>query len=175
MQKLKTYLSPKEVPYILSAALLGTLCHFLYEWSGQAAFFALFCPVNESPWEHLKLLFFPVFIISVLQYLMHRRYLPAKRFFYSRFLGVLCAMAFILAAFYTYSGIFGSHFLVLDIVVYLAGVLTAFLVSAYFLRFTRKCVPDSAIIIALWLSLSICFFVFTCFPPEIPLFLPPVQ
>ena len=59
MNRLWKYIEKKDMPYIIAVAVLGTLNHFLYELSGGAAIFALFCPVNESTWEHLKLLFFP--------------------------------------------------------------------------------------------------------------------
>lgn len=41
-------------------SVLGVLLHFTYEWSGDNAVVGLFSAVNESTWEHLKLLFFPV-------------------------------------------------------------------------------------------------------------------
>jgi Family of unknown function (DUF6512) len=34
----------------------GTLLHFVYGWSGQNALAGLVSPVNESVWEHTKLL-----------------------------------------------------------------------------------------------------------------------
>lgn len=37
----------------------GTLWHFVYEWSGENPIIGAIAPVNESVWEHLKLLFFP--------------------------------------------------------------------------------------------------------------------
>ena len=40
--------------------VLGTLAHFVYDWSGQNSFIGLLTPVNESTWEHMKLLFFPM-------------------------------------------------------------------------------------------------------------------
>ena len=39
-------------------ALAGTLLHFLYDWLPNPLT-ALIAPVNESVWEHLKLLFWP--------------------------------------------------------------------------------------------------------------------
>ena len=41
--------------------ILGTLLHFTYEWSGGNLLVASFSAVNESTWEHLKLLFYPMF------------------------------------------------------------------------------------------------------------------
>ena len=40
----------------LAAILAGCALHFLYEWL-PSAITALFSPVNESLWEHVKLVF----------------------------------------------------------------------------------------------------------------------
>ena len=50
-----------------ATALLGTLLHFLYDWTGQNVFAALVSGVNESTWEHMKLLYFPLFIFALVQ------------------------------------------------------------------------------------------------------------
>ena len=34
---------------------VGTLLHFVYEWTGGNPLIAAFCAVNESTWEHMKL------------------------------------------------------------------------------------------------------------------------
>jgi hypothetical protein len=38
-------------------SLGGTILHFLYDWSGKSRLVAVFSGVNESTWEHMKLLF----------------------------------------------------------------------------------------------------------------------
>lgn len=58
-------LNKKNLPFILAVAILGSLNHFLYDWTGGSSFAALFCPINESPWEHLKLLFFPFLFVTL--------------------------------------------------------------------------------------------------------------
>lgn len=83
--------------FVLVAAFLGTLNHFLYFLSGQSPIIALFCPVNESVWEHLKLLYFPFLFVSIWEYLsLHPVVLP---FFYCRYLGVLLGMLFTVSVF----------------------------------------------------------------------------
>ena len=49
-------------------AFIGTLLHFAYEWSGFNPVFAVFGAVNESVWEHLKLLFFPMSVWILIGY-----------------------------------------------------------------------------------------------------------
>lgn len=48
-------------------SIIGTLAHFVYELTNKSVIAALFCPINESPWEHLKLIFFPYLIWTVIQ------------------------------------------------------------------------------------------------------------
>lgn len=51
-----------ELFSVIFAMLFGTLLHFLFEWSGNNYIIASFSAINESTWEHLKLVFFPMFI-----------------------------------------------------------------------------------------------------------------
>ena len=64
-----------ELAGFLFTGALGVLLHFLYEWSGGNTLAAAFSAVNESTWEHMKLLFFPMFVFSVFQVcIMGRNY-----------------------------------------------------------------------------------------------------
>ena len=158
-----------DLRFVLVAAFLGTLNHFLYFLSGQSAIVALFCPVNESVWEHLKLLYFPFLFVSIWEYLALR---PAVlHFFYCRYLGVIFGILFTVSVFYTYSGILGRNFLVLDILLFYSSVIVSFGMSAYFSgRSHTSRETDSTFVISLWVITAFFFFVFTCFPPDLPLF-----
>ena len=46
---------------------LSGLQHFLYEWLPNP-FFALFAPVSESVWEHLKIVFYPFVFVWLISY-----------------------------------------------------------------------------------------------------------
>ena len=35
----------------------GTILHFLYDWTGGSILVSPFSGINESTWEHMKLLF----------------------------------------------------------------------------------------------------------------------
>ena len=52
----------------LLVSILGTLLHFTYEWSGENTFVGFFSAVNESTWDHLKLIFFPMLLTTVIGY-----------------------------------------------------------------------------------------------------------
>ena len=50
-----------------TTSLSGTLLHFLYDWFDKSLVVAPFSSVNESTWEHMKLLFWPMFIYAIIQ------------------------------------------------------------------------------------------------------------
>ncbi|MCI9229227.1 MAG: hypothetical protein HFG86_14625, partial [Dorea sp.] len=125
---LRKYIAPRDMPYALAAILLGFLNHFLYQLSGGSAFIALICPINESVWEHLKLLFFPILFVSAAQYLRYRP--EAVRFFYHRFLAAICAVGATIVVFYTYTGMIGRNFLVMDILTFVFSIFSAFAADA---------------------------------------------
>ena len=60
----------KNILSFLIIGFLGTIGHFLYEWTGDNRIVGYFFSTNESTWEHLKLLFFPTLIYSILEYLL---------------------------------------------------------------------------------------------------------
>lgn len=66
----------------LFISILGTLLHFTYEWSQNNAIVGLFSAVNESTWEHLKLLFFPMLFLTLFELFFFRDRLP-KTFYRS--------------------------------------------------------------------------------------------
>ena len=67
-------------------SILGVLLHFTYEWSGDNPAIGLFSAVNESTWEHLKLIFFPMLLLTMIEFLwahikdksLPENYLPAS-------------------------------------------------------------------------------------------------
>ena len=116
----------------LFTGVAGTLLHFVYEWSGGSLPAACISAVNEATWEHMKLLFVPLFLFSVVQVcLLGRNYpnLPAVRA-----LSVLTGTALIPVLFYTYTGILGYHVTWVDISIFFLADLGAFALDFALLR-----------------------------------------
>jgi hypothetical protein len=65
---------------------------------------AVFAPVNESVWEHTKLVVVPVTALGVVEtsWVADRR-----RLWWAKFVEVFAAGSFIVAFFYTYTGALG--------------------------------------------------------------------
>ena len=151
--------------------ILGTLLHFTYEWSGNNIFIASFSAVNESTWEHLKLLFFPMFLTTVIGYFYIGN--NSSNFLCARLLSILTAILFTITFFYTYTGIVGTNFAFVNISIFFVAVVLGELVSYKILVSDFKC--NSYIILFFITLLLICFITFTYFTPEIGLFKDPVS
>jgi hypothetical protein len=103
---------------------VGTLAHFVYEWSGENYIVGLFVPVNESTWEHMKLVFFPMMGYGI--FMCCRLSIDYPRLIQAFCIGTLIGTWLVAVLFYSYSGILGFNVLVLDIAVFIASVLMAF-------------------------------------------------
>ena len=152
-------------------SILGTLSHFFYEWSGNNTLIGLFTPINESAWEHLKLIFFPYLIWSIIQAIIMKK----ADIFLPKLIGVAVGMTATLSFFYTYTGILGKNIDWLNILSFFIGVLIAFLIDYIIIKSEKmqgKSVNITAII--LFAIMSAIFILFTFAPPIIPLFKDPI-
>ncbi len=150
--------------------ILGTLLHFTYEWSGNNQFIASFSAVNESTWEHLKLLFFPMLLTTIIGFFYLEKSCP--NYWCARLFGILTAILFTIVFFYTYTGIIGTNFAFVDISIFFVAVILGELVSYKVLVSSFDC--NSSVALVGIILLLACFIIFTYFTPEIGLFKDPV-
>lgn len=155
--KMKNILKHYTLIGIIFVTMTGTLSHFVYEWSGENPFLALFFPINETTWEHMKLIFFPSIVYAV--FMVYKLYFLYPHIIFTLSAGIFVGTFSIPVIFYTYTRILGFHTLFLDIITFLLGVIITFL-STYF--FTVSCHFKKQVlwIIAL-LFLTLCFFFFS--------------
>lgn len=152
-------------------SLFGSLGHFLYDLSGQNSLVGKFFAVNESTWEHLKLLFFPYVIFMVLEwFVIGKNY---KGFVFSKFIGVVLGLLSIVVLFYTYTGILGRSIDVLNIIIFVIGTFISFYVSYRLLSGGTKVALNGPALIG-FLVIAVLFVLFTANPPRINLFRDPV-
>ncbi len=145
----------------------GVLLHFTYEWSNRNPAVALFSAVNESTWEHLKLLFFPMLLLMISEVLFMKSKLP-DNYLQARTLGILSGMAFIIITFYTLWGVLGKTLEFISIAIYFLGVSCALVCENKL--YTRPAIINRSISVFILLLLTLAFFVFTFHVPNIGLF-----
>ena len=167
-------LKKQLLPYIF-VTTLGVLLHFTYEWSGRNFIVGLFSATNESTWEHLKLAFFPMFILTIWQ--VFRTYKNDDYFLTARTIGILSAMFFIVVAFYTFTGVTGKNIDFVNIAIYFLGVVFGFFIENFLLKRlvygkTYFLGNTSSIIILFFLALI--FIVLTYNAPDAGIFREPI-
>jgi hypothetical protein len=161
-----------ELAGILFVTVIGSLFHFVYQLSGNNQIVGLFTPINESTWEHLKLLILPMVLFSIAEYFAigkdYPNFIPAKA------LGMILGMIAIVVIFYTYTGILGSHYLWADILTFILGVAVAYAYS--WKNINKQPIGTNAQVIGILIIfvLILSFAVFSLYPPHIPIFLDPV-
>lgn len=162
-----------EIARFIFVVIFGSLLHFIYRWSGNNSIVGMISPVNESTWEHLKLLFVPMFLFSMIEYFGVGKTYP--NFIIVKSLGILFGMLTIVAIFYTYTGIVGTHFLWADILTFIFGVAVAFLYSWKAITKYQAQGGLGWVGLLIMTAILISFVIFTFTPPRIPLFLDPVS
>lgn len=155
---------------ILFVLFTGTLAHFLYKWSGNQKIVGLFTPVNESVWEHMKLVFFPLLLYAPIMVFRLRDHCPG--ILSSLCGGLLAGTLAIPVLFYGYTFILGRNVFFLDIAVFILSVLIAFRIS-YRLALYRSPKPATILLVCSVCILFGCFLWFTYHPPGGSLFTDP--
>ena len=97
-----------EIAGFLFVSALGTLLHFVFECTGGHIAAALFSAVNESVWEHMKLLFYPMFLFAIIERMAWGK--AYENFWYIKLMGILRGMILIPVIYYTYTGILGTSY-----------------------------------------------------------------
>lgn len=155
-------------------AIIGTLLHFAYEWSGKAEIVGLFSPINESVWEHWKMLMVPTIIFTVIELIAYGRKVPC--FLPVRFWSLILGILLMAAAYYTYTGILGENFVLVDIIIFLAADFAVYRRSYKRLIQDEICSPAAIFFSVLGFILLIAVIImFTLNPPLLPLFHDPVS
>ncbi len=156
-------------------SLGGTLLHFLYEWLGEAVWIAPFSGVNESTWEHMKLLFWPMFIFALVQSLFFR---DRKDFWSIKLRGILAGLVLIPVLFYTYNGVIGHSPDWINIAIFFVSAAAAYLYEMKLFGRTDGEGADGrgrlSPHLAVLCLIGMLFIVFTFKTPEIGIFKDPI-
>ena len=151
----------------------GTALHFLYQWSGESVAAAPFAAVNESVWEHMKLLFWPMLQWAGAERAVLGGY--SRGFWPAKALGILLGLALIPALYYTYTGALDVSVMWVDIAIFFVAAAAAFLAETRMLARDWRCRGGArASALVLLLLLSAAFVLCTFVPPRVPLFRDPV-
>jgi hypothetical protein len=151
---------------------LGSILHFTFEWSGGNPVVGAFSAVNESVWEHLKLVFWPALLFMLIEYIPLKK--KANNFGLAKTVGVYLAIITIPIIFYSYTAVTGRSIFLIDISTFVVAVIIG-QISSYKLLTHKKLSENlDKISLFLLLMLGIAFVLFTFYPPQLPVFRDPI-
>ena len=142
---------------ILWTIVLGTLSHFFYQWSHENILIGLFSPVNESVWEHLKLLFFPALTYMFIEQKAMGKAMPGL--FGKNLLGIFAGLLVMPLLFYGYTAFSGKSILLVDIGIFCVCVLRTFLLPYKLRNRQISKEAEGAVRKILWILLAAFLFV----------------
>ena len=160
-----------EIIGALFVIMIGALFHFIFEWSNQWLPLGAIVAVNESVWEHLKLVYWPLVFFSIIEYFSLKG--KVNNFVLSKLTAIIIAETTILVTFYSYTAIIGTEILIVDILSFIIAISLGYLASYKLLKFKKTPKWTTIISVLAMIFLGIIFVLFTYFPPEIPLFQDP--
>ena len=152
-------------------SLLGTLLHFLYDLTGGSALIAPFSGVNESTWEHMKLLFWPLLIFAFIEWLFFR---DREEFWCVKLRGTLLGLSLIPLIFYLYNGVIGKSPDWINIAIFFISAAAAYVYEARQFSSGRARCKNPRLAIILLCVLATMFIVFTFATPTLAIFRDPL-
>lgn len=152
-------------------SLVGSAFHFCFEWSGYFKPLALFCAVNESVWEHVKMGFWPAAFYAIIEFFAFGK--TKKNFIIAKTGAFYIIPIVIIAVYYLLEATIGKHTFWIDIALF---VVTIF-ISQWFSYKTIISHNDYSgyrvLSYVLLLLIITAFSLFTFFPPNLELFKDP--
>ena len=117
--------------------ILCFLAHFLYSWI-PSSFTAIFFPVNESIWEHMKMIFTSIIIYGIIDYILLNKFkIKYNNFFLSLFITAFISIPIYLSIYLPIFYKIGENMFI-NIGLMLLVIIITQIISYYILR-AKEC------------------------------------
>lgn len=161
--------------FILStifSIILGTVLHFTYNFLHKPFVLGFFLPINESVFEHLKLVLIPLTLVGIAYTILFKK---QKNLWYYISISTIISMIFIPITHYSYTNLFNTSSAIFDIVIYIIAMIFANIYTYLNLTKETKQNDKNSIGILLLITIYFTFIIFTICPPQIELFKDPIN
>ena len=153
-------------------SLFGTLLHFLYKWSGGAVWLKPFSAVNESTFEHMKLIFWPMLLFAIAEWFFFKEH---EGLLCIKLKGILIGLTLIPTLFYTYNGVIGKSPDFVNIAIFFIAGAVAFLHETHLFYSEKVNYYSQKKAFSILLVLALLFVLFSFKAPGLALFIPPAD
>ena len=157
-----------SVPIIF---FLSFISHYIFEISGKNIIIAIFFPINESIFQHLKLCLYPTMFFWLISYVFLRRKqtIDYQNWIFSMIISSLINIYMVLSIYYIALSAFNIHHLFLDISSLLIGIILGQLTGVHL--YNHSNINDYYFSLDyVLIIIVIVFTLFTFFPPKLPIF-----
>jgi len=166
---MKNKLLTWEIGGFFFIGLIGAALHFTFEMSNFSSMeVAYFSAVNESTWEHLKMVFFPGFLFALIQYTYVRD--VVNNYIIAKVVGLFLMPLVIAVGWYIYAPILGRSYFPADLFLFYLAVFVGQVVSYKLLSRPPLEKKYTQAAIVFFLVMFVAFSTFTFYPPNMFLF-----
>lgn len=153
---------------IVTVFLLAFPLHFIYEWFPNT-FTAIFFPVNESIWEHMKILFDSFLLYSIMEFILLKHFdIHVHNFLFSTFFGALFSIFLYLIIYLPIYPILGES-MFFNLTIMLLTIIIIEWIQIWIWKQAHISYLDYTSIIMM-VAIYIVFAYLTFYPPKLPIF-----
>lgn len=153
-------------------AVAGVILHFLFDWTDESVLVAPFSAVNESIWEHMKLLFFPMLVFAIIESgYIGKDY---KNFWCAKLIGIVFGTVLIPVLYYVINGAFGPTPDWVNIAIFFVSVAVSYYAEIRILENDLAYCKSPSKAFAVLVLIGVIFMVLTFMTPQIPIFKDPI-
>jgi len=157
---------------IIIAFLLCFPLHFLYD-KFPNFFTSIFAPVNESIWEHMKILFGSIILSGIIQKIIVKiNKIEINNFCFSNFVGAILSIPIFLIIFLPIYNTIGKNFIITIIIMLITIIISE--IIAYKITEKKDLKLENKTILFI-IIVYIIFTILTYFPPKNNLFIDPIN
>ena len=175
LKESKTYTTSKEAKWILYSVpflfILGSIFHFAYDFTNENTIIGFFTPINESIWEHIKLILIPLLLWWILYYVFNykKHNINKDKWFTASIFSIIAGIILVPSIYYLYTNALGIESLIIDVLILFFSLLLAQLLGYHCYKYLKGINYLIPIIISI--IIVIIFIIFTVLPPNLPIFI----
>lgn len=150
--------------------IIGSLWHSIYEFTGNKFLVGLFAAVNESIWEHTKMVLIPIIAWFLIYYLVFskKHKINKDKWLTSLLVSLITSIISIPMLYYFYTSAFGIESIVCDILILFLAIAFGQSLALHIYRYSKGINHN---LVSVILILIVGGYIFlTLSPPKIPMF-----
>lgn len=149
-----------SIPFLF---VLGSLLHFAYDFTKQNKLVGIFTPVNESIFEHSKLLLYPLILFWGVGYIFFKNIIEIDSYFFAMLISTIISIITMISFYYTYKEIIGNEYMWIDIFDLLLSLFVGQVVANHVYEYSNGIPLIASILVVLFIVIGYIYLTFKPF------------